>query len=164
MDQTVFKAYLQLLRELTKVIDQLGMLARRKLEEVRANNVQGVDDCIRQEQVLSLSLRGLEQRREKALKAMGLEGLRLHGLVTHAPDALRQETVEVSNALFDSYETYCRASSAARSGLERVLHQIDRMMAEQPELSRPAGGVRPNPRQSAEEAPPIGGHGADFKA
>lgn len=166
MDQTMFKAYLGILRELTKVIWQLTEQTRRKLQEVRADNVKGVDDCIRQEQVLSLSLRGLEQRREKALKALGLGDVRLNGLIEHAPPELRTETVEVVRDLRGSYESYTAASSAARAALERVLHQVDRMLAEEKQAVQAREAVHKNPRQAAQQpaVPPPGGHGADFKA
>lgn len=165
MDQTMFKAYLGILRELTKIIGQLTEQARQKLQEVRADNVKGVDDCIRQEQVLSLSLRGLDQRREKALKALGLEGVPLSGLAEHAPLELRAETVDVVRGLQGSYQAYTTASSAARAALERVLHQVDRMLAEEKQSVQVREAVRQNPRQAAEApAPPVGGHGADFKA
>lgn len=164
MDQTMFKAYLGILRELTKIIRQLTEQMRQKLQEVREDNVKGVDDCIRQEQVLSLSLRGLEQRRGKALKALGLENVPLSGLIEHAPPELRTETVEVVRELRGSYESYTTASGAARAALERVLHQIDRMIAVEKQAAQAREAVHQNPRQAAEPAPPVGGHGADFKA
>ena len=163
MDQALFEAYLKILREEAKIIRQLTDLEQRKLADVRADNVKGVDDCIRQEQVLSLSLRGQEQRRENALAAMGLKSIPLSGLVAHAPDALRMETVAVANDLTAAYETYRSASGAARSALERVLHQVDRMLAaakQEAPQARPAA----HPRQRVAEEPPVGGHGADFKA
>lgn len=166
MDQTMFQAYLGILRELTKVIEQLTEQTRQKLQAVRADNVKGVDDCIRQEQVLSLSLRGLDQRRERALKALGLEGVPLSGLIEHAPLELRTETVETVRNLRGSYDSYTTASSAARAALERVLHQVDRMLAEEKQNAQAREATHMNPRRAAQEppAPPPGGHGADFKA
>lgn len=164
IDCKIFRAYLDILRELSKQLEQLAGLENRKLEAVRANEVKDVDDCIRQEQVISLSLRGLEQRRDKALKAMGLEGIRLSGLIECAPSELRWETIEVVGDLQARYRIYRSASSAARSGLERVLHQVDRMLAAEQQRNPTIQPVaaRRNPRDLPEE-PPVGGHGADFK-
>lgn len=163
MENAEFREYLQLLQGLEKTIGQLVALERKKVGAVRANDVQGVDDCIRQEQVLSLSLRGTEQKRAKMLKAIGLEGVNLSGLAGHAPEELRRETHETACALRERYEEYQSASDAARTALERVLIQVDQMLAaEQQKVPQPhAGGLRKQPRQ--EEAPE-GGHGADFKA
>jgi len=166
IDSKLFQAYLGLLRELSRQLEQLAGLEQRKLEAVRANEVKDVDDCIRQEQVVSLSLRGLEQRRDKALKAMGIGDVRLSGLIDCAPAELRGETIEVVGDLQDRYRIYRSASSAARSGLERVLHQVERMLAEEQRRNpsvQAAAAARRNPRDLPEE-PPIGGHGADFKA
>lgn len=163
MEKAEFQGYLKLLRELTKTLTQLTALERRKLEAVRANDVQAVDDCIRQEQVLSLSLRGAEQRRGKLLKELGLEPEPLSKLAEHAPEGLRQEAREAMKALRDSYDEYRSSSDAARSALERVLHDVDRMLADAKQKAPQQSGLRRSPRQEAEPAPE-GGHGADFKA
>lgn len=164
-DHAVFREYLQLLRGLEKTVGQLVELERKKAGAVRANDVQLVDDCIRQEQVLSLSLRGAEQKRAKLLKELGLEHVKLFGLEREAPEELRQEAHETACALHRRYEEYQSASDAARTALERVLIQIDQMLAaEQQKAPQPqAGGLRRQPQPGGEE-PPEGGHGADFKA
>ena len=148
IDCKIFRAYLDILRELSKQLEQLAGLENRKLEAVRANEVKDVDDCIRQEQVISLSLRGLEQRRDKALKAMGLEGIRLSGLIECAPSELRWETIEVVGDLQARYRIYRSASSAAEQQRNPTIQPV---------------AARRNPRDLPEE-PPVGGHGADFKA
>ena len=48
IDCKIFRAYLDILRELSKQLEQLAGLENRKLEAVRANEVKDVDDCIRQ--------------------------------------------------------------------------------------------------------------------
>ena len=157
-DHAVFREYLQLLRGLEKTVGQLVELERKKAGAVRANDVQLVDDCIRQEQVLSLSLRGAEQKRAKLLKELGLEHVKLFGLEREAPEELRREAHETACALHRRYEEYQSASDAARTALERVLIQIEQK-APRPQ----AGGLRRQPQPGGEE-PPEGGHGADFKA
>lgn len=163
MEKAEFQGYLKLLRELTKTLRQLTELERRKLAAVRANDVQAVDDCIRQEQVLSLSLRGAEQRRGKLLKELGLEQEPLSKLAGHAPEELRQETREAMKGLRDSYDEYKSSSDAARSALERVLHDVDRMLADAKREAPRQSGLRRSPRQE-DGPPPEGGHGADFMA
>lgn len=169
MENAAFQEYLKLLRGLSGTIGQLIGLERRKLEAVRANDVQAVDDCIRQEQVLSLSLRGAEQKRGKLLKGLGLENVPLSGLPQYAPEGLRIETREAMNELRRKYDEYQSASDAARTALERVLREVDQMLAaerqQQAAQAPAAGGVRRPPRQAAPDGEaPVGGHGADFKA
>lgn len=155
MEHAEFRKYLKLLEELTKTIRKLNGLAQRKIRAVHENNVQEVDECIREEQVLSLSLRGIEQRREKALKALGLEGVRLSGLPLHAPEELRSEASRTAEELRGEYQIYQTASNAARTALERVLREVDLMLAEE---------QRAQAQAAPQTEPPESGHGADFKA
>lgn len=169
MDNAAFQDYLKLLRDIAKTLGKLTELEQRKVKAVHANDVQAVDDCIREEQVMSLSLRGTELKRTKMLKALGMENEPLSKLIEHAPEGLRIETQEAMHSLRNRYNEYQSASTAARTALERVLHDIERMLAaaEQQQGGAPpqpsTGGVRPDPRQDGGE-PPVGGHGADFKA
>ena len=63
--------------ELQQELERLTQLQRQKIDAVRAHDLDVLNDCMKQEQVISLSLRGLEQKREKLLQALGLSGVSL---------------------------------------------------------------------------------------
>ena len=58
-----FLPYLQLLRELAGKLDQLGQYAQEKITAVGNDDLMALDEVLKKEQVMGLSLRGLEHPR-----------------------------------------------------------------------------------------------------
>lgn len=123
-------SYLQLLRELTGSLDQLSVLAQRKINCVHESDLIALDEVLKQEQAMTLNLRGLEQRRLKLVSQLGLEGVRLAALDSKYPDELQIQAKETSEKLRQSYEMYRGCADAARSTLELNLHQIEKIIAQ----------------------------------
>jgi len=140
---TSWQDYLKLLRSLTKTLEQLSDVERKKTEAVSRGDLLAVDECMKREQALSLSLRGFDQKREAALRDLGLEQVKLRQLADHAPDELLLETRKVVETLQRQYEIFQAASTVARNTLECNLRVIERMQQEQE--SAPAGDA---PRQT----------------
>ena len=126
--ETQFRAYFGVLRDLSGVIDRLTPLALQKAEAVRASDLTALDEVLKQEQALSLNLRGLELKRQKLASQLGLDGVPLSGLVERCPTELRDEARKTADALRKSYEIYRSYSNMARSTLELNLHQIDKFL------------------------------------
>ena len=81
MAQTQWTDYLKLLRQLTGIVEQLAEVERQKAGAASRGDVAGVDECMKREQVLSLSLRGIDQKRDKMIEQLGLRGVPLRDLV-----------------------------------------------------------------------------------
>lgn len=124
-----YEAYLALLEEVRGGVERLTGLARQKAEAVHHNDLMALDEVIRQEQVLSLSLRGQEQRRQALLSQLGLGDVPLSKLADHYPPELRTRAKETAEALRGSYHMYKTVSDAARKTLEYELHEIERVIA-----------------------------------
>ena len=95
---------------------------------------------MKREQVISLSLRGLEQRRERMLREMELAGVPLRELAGHAPEELYQETKDAAETLRQKYDVFQAASEVARHTLECNLRAIEKMQKAQdapPEEAQP---------------------------
>lgn len=123
------QAYLNLLRELSGCLDRLGELSEQKAQTVREDDLMAMDDVIKQEQVLSLSLRGLEQRRTKLLAQLGLSDVPLTQLPEKYPSELQSEAKQTVDALRSSYKIYRARAKMARNALELNLHQIEKIIA-----------------------------------
>ena len=102
MAQTSWKDYLKLMESLTKTLEELTQVERDKNAAASAGDLRGVEDCMKREQVLSLTLRGYDQKRDTILGALGLKGITLRQLVQHSPDELRLETKDVAEKLRQS--------------------------------------------------------------
>lgn len=122
-------SYLRLLRELGDSLDQLSTLAQQKQGYVRANDLMGLDEVLKQEQAMTLNLRGLEQRRLKLTSQLGLEGVGLDELAEKYPDELQLEAKQTADALRGSYSVYRSCADAARNTLEVNLHEIEKVIA-----------------------------------
>lgn len=123
------RSYLRLLRELDESLDKLSGLARQKQEHVRRDDLMGLDEVLKQEQAMTLTLRGLEQRRLKLVSQLGLDGTGLDDLPEKFPEELRFEAKQTADAVRESYSLYRSCADAARNMLEVNLHEIERVIA-----------------------------------
>ena len=80
--------YLLLLGKVTKALEQLTEVEKTKTNAVTAGDLAAVEQCMKQEQVMSLSLRGIEQKRTALADRLGLRGVPLRELAAHSPEGL----------------------------------------------------------------------------
>ncbi|MDE6589118.1 MAG: flagellar protein FlgN [Oscillospiraceae bacterium] len=123
--------YLKLLEELRGSLDQLSQLAQEKAAAVRASDLTALSEVLKQEQALSLNLRGLELRRQKLAPQLGLDGMKLSDLPGRCPPQLEEKARKTAEDLRRSYSLYQSYADAARSTLELNLHQIDQFLLDQ---------------------------------
>ena len=128
--EELYRPYLKLLRELADTLDKLTPLAQQKAEAARQDDLEALNEVLKQEQAFTLNLRGLELRRTKLLAQMGLDGVRLADLPSHCPPELADEARKTAETLRQSYEVYRGYADMARSTLELQLHQIDKFLAD----------------------------------
>lgn len=131
MMEELYSAYLTTLDGLSADLDKLAELCRKQSDAVRRDDLMGLNEVMKQEQVVGLSLRGREQKRQKLSLELGLDGSRLSALPQRVPERLllgAQETVE---RLRRSYEGYQTAAQVARHTLEINLHEIEKILAAQ---------------------------------
>ncbi|MBQ2830241.1 MAG: flagellar export chaperone FlgN [Oscillospiraceae bacterium] len=128
-----YASYLDLLRSLTGTLTQLTEVAKRKTQAVRQDDLAVLNECIKSEQALSLTLRGFEQKQRSVLAELSLTDVRLRDLPNAAPAELRMQTKEVVEALQGAYKVYRSASETALSTIECNLHEIEKVLATQSE-------------------------------
>ena len=126
----IYQAYLSLLRSLGESLEQLSALARKKAAAANADDLMALDEIMKQEQAMTLTLRGLEQRRLKLMSQLGLNGVSLTQLPENYPDELQLEAKQTAEGLRNSYSVYRSCADAARSTLELNLHQIEKIIAD----------------------------------
>ena len=136
-----YREYFAFMEQLGKTLEQLTELAKEKTVAVRRDDLLAVDDCMKREQALGLSLRAMDKKRDKLLAAIGLENVTLSGLAQHCPEELQQEARSAANQLRDRYDLYRSASDVARTTLECNLHQIERMMADEADAPLGSGTI-----------------------
>lgn len=132
-----WSGYLKLLDDLGRTIEKLTAIEQEKTAAVSNHSVKDVDDCMKREQALSLSVRGLDQRRERMLSQMELQGVPLNKLPDHAPDDIHLEVKAACETLQSRYRLFQNASQVARDTLECHLRAVEKAMADVPEIDRP---------------------------
>lgn len=125
-----YLAYLELLGELTGSLDQLSELARQKTSAVSRDNLLALDEVLKQEQAMSLALRGQEQRRMKLIDKLGLANVPLTGLAERCPAQLQVQARQTVEDLQRSYAVYRSAAEVARNTLECNLHELEKVIAQ----------------------------------
>jgi hypothetical protein len=130
VETTDFQGYFEFLCELTKTLAHLTEVEQRKTLAVRQDDLDTLNECMKQEQVISLTLRGYDQKRQVALAALNLESVSLSRLAAHVPESYRTEAKEISENLLRQYHLLKAASEVAQNTLECNLHQIDKTLAD----------------------------------
>ena len=126
-----WQAYLKLINQLSDAMEQLSGVEEEKTAAVSRGDLGAVDACMKREQTLSLSLRGIDQKREAMLARMGLQGTALRDLEDSAPSELLMETKRAAETLRGRYKVFRAASQVARDTLEINLRAIERAMEAQ---------------------------------
>lgn len=126
-----WKDYLKLMEGLSRTLEQLTKVEQDKNEAAARGDLPGVEECMKREQVISLSLRGCDQKRDAMLAQLGLQGVTLSQLEDHSPPELQLETKRTVEQLRRQYTLFQSASQVARDTLEINLRAIERLQAVQ---------------------------------
>ena len=124
------KAYIAFLGQLSDTLDQLTAIEKEKTDVVRRDDLAALNECMKREQAMSLTLRSMDQKRMKLLKELGLETVTLADFAAHCPEELRPDARAATEKLRNSYAIYRSAAGLSRHTLERSLRQIDAYLAE----------------------------------
>lgn len=155
MEYTAFFSYFA---ELERTLEGLIQLQDDKIKAARAHDLDALNECMKREQAVSLSLRGLEQKRDKLFQALDLAGVPLRELPRRCPPQYQGETASSVERLLKCYERLRSAQAAARALLEKDLHAINRALEERGVLPESEDGYNAPP-----SAPPSGLR-TDFRA
>ena len=109
-------------------LERLITVEQEKTHAVRQDDLDALNQCMKQEQALSLNLRGLDQRREAVTAALKLSGIPLSALPARAPAECRSEAKTLTEELLNRYQMFRSVSEVARDTLECNLHQIEKVL------------------------------------
>ena len=138
-----YEAYIAFLDQLSATLDELTAIEKEKTGAARRDDLTALNECMKREQALGLTLRAMEQKRMKLLEELGLETVALSDFAASCPAELRGKARAAVEKLRNSYAIYRSAADLARNTLERNLRQIDAFLAEkngEPPMTE--GGVR----------------------
>ena len=100
----VYQAYLNLLRSLGESLDQLSVLAQKKVAAANGDDLMALDEVMKQEQAMTLAFRGMEQTREKLLEQLNCGNVPLSRLPERFPPQMQGQAREAVAALQKQYQ------------------------------------------------------------
>lgn len=153
-----FLEYLAVLDSLRESLEQLTELDQQKTAAVRKDDLAALNEIIKKEQAMSLSLRGQEQKRLKMAEALGVQTIPLRQLPASYPDQLYLRAKETVEKLSNQYEIYRCAAEVARNTLECNLHEVEKV------LEQMGGDIPQGPGYSAPDVAPPAAMKTDFRA
>lgn len=126
----LYRDYLTLLSNLQAGLEKLCTLSQEVMNAVQNDDLIALDKVMRQQQVMTLSFRGMEQNRQKLLKQLGLEQIPLSALPNYFPSELQSEARQNVQILQEQYRQYGVRSQQAQSFLETNIHEIEHFIRE----------------------------------
>ncbi|KAF5063118.1 hypothetical protein DSECCO2_298030 [anaerobic digester metagenome] len=150
MNEMDFKEYLAFLRDLGVTLGEITTVEQEKAKFVRMDDLDGLNECMKREQALSMTLRSCDQKRDAMLLLLGLEGVPLRDLLDHAPPEDREETRKTVEQLCRQYALFRSAFEVAQDTLECNLHQIEKVL----HMESSDGDMQPGYQETAPQLPP----------
>ena len=138
----IYEAYFTLLGKIGELLDRLSELARTKNVAAQRGDVLTVNECMKEEQSIGLTLRRIDQQRDKLLATLGLQGVPLSALPRRCPPEQRQAARAAVDSLLNKCNLYRSAADAARATLECSLHNVEKLI----ETTTPGGELQPRKR------------------
>ncbi|MCF0151383.1 MAG: flagellar protein FlgN [Firmicutes bacterium] len=144
---------LEVLDGVSSVLSRLTELERLKMRAVENNDLLELDSIMNREQVLELTLRGMEKTRTTLLEKLGLEGEPLSRLEEHCAPEDKEEVSSLVKVLKAKYAEYRSNADQARRMLEKGLSDIEKDLRR---LGAAPADKGAGYRASAELTPPKG--------
>ena len=134
-----------LFTDIITTLDKLSALQMEKLNAAKQRNLELLDHCMKQEQAVSLTLRGLEQKRGRLWRDLGLQSVALRDLPQHFPPEGQPEARRAVNRLLEQYQALRSAQEPTRILMEHRIQLIEEELARRGADQTPGGATRRGP-------------------
>lgn len=118
----------QIIKDLIKLFEESLPLEEKKLQAIQTDDVAGVEECMKQEQALTLKLRGLDQKREAAQKELGWEDKSFREIIGAAPEEKKQELSDLFDQLDKAMTIFQDTNQNAMTAMEVHLRDIQKVI------------------------------------
>lgn len=119
-----YQDYIQFLSALLQEVEHLTEIGQQKYEAAQNYDLDKINEYMKQEQAISLTLRGMDQKRIKLLKELGCEDVPLRDMPNHCPEEYRQEIGGLVERLLRAHQVLRSTESLARTIMEQDLRGI----------------------------------------
>lgn len=141
-------SFQELIRQLIGLFDRMIPLEQSKLEVVSRNQVTRLEDIIKKEQAEIMSLRGLDQKRERLQEELGWKDLSFQEILGRLSEEQRPDMKQLFDELAARVTAFRSVTESSRTIMEVNLHAINQMAARQ------GGGTKTYKEDGSVEAGP----------
>lgn len=138
-------AFEKVIQQMIELFDRMIPLEQSKLEAVSKNKIAVLEDIIKKEQAEIMSLRGLDQKRERTQEELGWKDLTFQQILKEAPEE-QSKLQELFDELAGRVKTFQSVTESSKTMMEVNLHAINQMIAQQ------AGGTQTYKEDGSVEA------------
>ncbi|MCI8559355.1 MAG: flagellar protein FlgN [Lachnospiraceae bacterium] len=138
-------AFEKVIQQMIELFDRMIPLEQSKLEAVSKNKIAVLEDIIKKEQAEIMSLRGLDQKRERTQEELGWKDLTFQQILKEAPEE-QSKLQELFDELAGRVKTFQSVTESSKTMMEVNLHAINQVIAQQ------AGGTQTYKEDGSVEA------------
>lgn len=122
-------AFEKVIRQLIELFDRIIPLEQSKLEAVSQKKVELLEEIIKKEQAEVMTLRGLDQKRERIQAELGWKDLTFRNILKEVPEEQQLELQGLFDELSERVTTFQTVTESSKTMIEVNLHAINQMMA-----------------------------------
>lgn len=115
----------ELLNQYAKTFQSLTEIETKKITAAKTYNLEDLDACMKQEQVIILQIRGYEQKREKLQEELSLTGKKLNELLSLLPEEDQSNFSTSLDNLKNAYDEFRPVYDRATEILTINAHRIE---------------------------------------
>lgn len=123
-----FSDFILIIKDLIQLFGALTEVEQTKLNAAVENKISFVEECMKKEQAAVLRLRGLDQRREKAQRELGMEGASFREILEQVSQEEEKELRPLFQELSDKVSRFQSVSDSAKDIIEVNLHTIKKQL------------------------------------
>lgn len=123
-----FSDFILIIKDFIQLFGALTEVEQTKLNAAVENKITFVEECMNKEQAAILRLRGLDQRREKAQKELGMEGASFREILEQVSEEEEKELRPLFQELSEKVSRFQSVSDSAKDIIEVNLHTIKKQL------------------------------------
>lgn len=122
-------AFQELIEQFIALFDRMIPLEQSKLEVVSRNQVARLEEIIKKEQAEIMTLRGLDQKRERMQEDLGWKDLSFQEILKQLSEEQRPKVKQLFDELASRVTAFQSVTESSRTLMEVNLHTINQILA-----------------------------------
>lgn len=122
-------AFQELIEQFIALFDRMIPLEQSKLEVVSHNQVERLEEIIKKEQAEIMTLRGLDQKRERMQADLGWKDLTFQEILKQLPEEQRPKVKQLFDELASRVTAFRSVTESSKTMMEVNLHTINQILA-----------------------------------